>query len=222
MDNFVNVYSSKCVIYQCGINTGWNKVLVLAKLPSDKWICTICTNSRCHQQQKTERMLSVPFQKPIYFAIISMHDYMVACILLFVFSNFSTAVRGPIRTDPSLTGTNFVSLSETHWTFYCILSNDLHKCNPSSQTFVSSTCLCSGPAWVDQAPGGGKDSEQAEDPQSGCGGEDSTRDPEPQTLPSPAYNQTVSTDSFNLCANTQIMNLQCSISGLEYATLIYS
>lgn len=101
MNNFVNVYSNKCVIYQCGINTGWNKVLVLAKLPSDKWICTICTNSRCHQPQKTERTLSAPFQKPIYFAIISMHNYTVACILLFVFSNFFTAVCGPIRTDLS-------------------------------------------------------------------------------------------------------------------------
>lgn len=55
-----------------------------------------------------------------------------------------------------------------------------------------SICLCSWPAWVDQAPGGGKDSKPAEDSQSGCGGEDSTWDPEPQTLPPPAYNQTVS------------------------------
>lgn len=64
---------------------------------------------------------------------------------------------------------------------------DLNK----TSTNISSS-LCSWPTWADQASGGGEDTEPAEDSQSGCGGKDSPWDPEPQTLPSPTYNQAVS------------------------------
>lgn len=47
---------------------------------------------------------------------------------------------------------------------------------------------CSGPAWIDQASGSREDPEQAEDPQSGCSGQDSPWDSKPQALQTPTHN----------------------------------
>lgn len=53
---------------------------------------------------------------------------------------------------------------------------------------ISCVFICSGPTWTDQAPGSCEDPEQAEDPQSGCSGQDSPWDPEPQALQTPTHN----------------------------------